>query len=171
MVRILILVSQRNFSDIEFNVIKKNLKEKEVSFTVASITKDNAIGMDGTAIKPDKSLREINPNNYDAFIIIGGPGSPKLIDYPEVMSVLKKFNEKGKIIAAICLAPMILAKAGILKGVISTVFPVDFAIGVLKQEGATYSQEHIVEDDNIITADGPQAAKEFTDKILKRFNL
>jgi len=95
MVRILILVSQRNFSDIEFNVIKKNLKEKEVSFTVASITKDNAIGMDGTAIKPDKSLREINPNNYDAFIIIGGPGSPKLIDYPEVMSVLKKFNEKG----------------------------------------------------------------------------
>ena len=60
---------------------------------------------------------------------------------------------------------------GVLKGVQATVFPVDFAIGVLRQGGASYSQQHVVEDDNVITADGPDVAGEFARKILNRFNL
>jgi len=168
MVKVLFLISQRNFNDTEFNVTKKGLEDKGVQVTVSSITTDDAISMEGDRVRPDQELRLANPNDYDGFVLIGGSGTPRLLDYPEVSDKVRKFNDQGKLLAAICLAPMILAKAGILKGVISTVFPVDFAIVVLKQEGGTYSQEHVVEDDNIITADGPEAAREFVDKILKK---
>ncbi len=169
MVRVLLLIAQRNFNETEFLVTKKGLEEKEIQITVASITTDDAVGMEGMRIKPDKSLRRTNTNEYDAFVIIGGSGTPKLLDYPEVIEWVRRFDRQNKLIAAICLAPMILARAGILKGVVSTVFPVDFAIGVLKQESATYSNRHVIEDDNIITADGPEVAREFVNKILKRF--
>ncbi|PIV68722.1 MAG: hypothetical protein COY38_04055 [Candidatus Aenigmarchaeota archaeon CG_4_10_14_0_8_um_filter_37_24] len=169
--KVLFLIAQANFNDIEFNVAKKVLEEKSIQVTVSSITTDEAVSMGGIKVKPDKKLREINPNDYDAFVIIGGSGSPKLLDYPEVIDTAKKFNQQNKILAAICLAPMILAKAGLLKGVLSTVFPADFAVGVLKQEGATYLKEHVIEDDNIITADGPQSAEEFANKIIHKFNL
>ena len=168
MTKILLLISQRNFNDTEFSVTKKTLEQQGVQVTVSSITTDDATGMEGMKVSPEKALREANPNEYDGMVIIGGSGSPKLLDYPEVFEKIRRFDEQGKVIAAICLAPMILAKAGILKGVMSTVFPVDFAIGALKREGATYSQEHVVEDDNIITADGPDSAKEFASKILKK---
>ena len=168
MIRVLLLIAQRNFNETEFLVTKKGLEEKKIQVTVASINTDDAIGMEGMRIRPDKSLRQTNPNEYDAFVIIGGSGSPRLLDYPEAIEWARRFNRQNKLIAAICLAPMILAKAGILKGVMSTVFPADFAISVLKQENATYSNRHVIEDDNIITADGPEVAKEFVDKILKK---
>jgi len=171
MIRILLLIVQRGFSEEEFLVVKKTLEEKKIEVVVSSIEKGDAIGMGGLKVKIDKSLGETNPNDYEALIVIGGSGSPKLMDYPEVMDRLKKFDEKDKIIGAICLAPLALSRAGILRGVVSTVFPVDFAVAALKREGATYSQEHVIEDDNIITADGPDSAKEFVNKILKKFNL
>lgn len=171
MVKILLLISQRNFNDTEFLVTKKNLEERGIQVTVSSITKEEAISMEGKKVKPDAELNSINPNNYDGFVLIGGSGSPKLIDYPEVLDTVRRFNQQGKLIGAICLAPMILAKSGILKGVLSTVFPADFAISVLKTEGATYSNQDVVEDGNIITADGPNSAKDFANRILKKFNL
>ena len=171
MVRILLLIAQRNFNETEFLVTKKGLEEKKIQITVTSITTDDAVGMEGMRVKPDRSLRQTNPNEYDAFIIIGGSGSPQLLDYPETIEWARRFDRQNKLIAAICLAPMVLAKAGILKGVMSTVFPADFAISTLKQENATYSNRHVIEDDNIITADGPDSAKEFVYKILKKFNL
>ena len=93
------------------------------------------------------------------------------MDYPEVLERVRQFHEKGKLVSAICLAPMILARAGILKGVMSTVFPTDWAITSLKNNGAHYTSDHVVEDGNIITADGPQSAKEFAEKIIKKLQV
>jgi len=171
MVKVLIIISQRNFNDTEFSVTKKTLEQREVEVAVSSITKEEALGMDGLRITPGKTVRETNPNEYDALVIIGGSGSPNLLNYPEILERVRQFHEKEKIVSAICLAPIILAKAGILKNIMSTVFPIDWAITSLKNNGANYSSDHVVEDGNIITADGPQSAGEFGKRILKRFNL
>lgn len=171
MTRILLLVPPKSFNDTEYSVTRKTLEQSGIHVTLTSVVEEEITGMGGMKIKPDKELRSTNPNNYDAFVIIGGSGTPKLLDYPEVLDRVKKFENQGKPIAAICLAPIILAKAGILKGVICTVFPTNFALKWLKGGGATYSELHVVEDDNIITADGPGAAEEFAGKILKKFNL
>jgi protease I len=171
MPKILLLVPQRNFNDTEFTVTRNALEIKGCEVTIASITKDEALSMEGGKIKPDIELRLANPNNYDAFVLIGGSGTPQLLDYPEVISTVKKFNEQEKLIAAICLAPIILAQAGILVGVLSTVYPADFAIKDLKDGGASYSEMHVIKDGNIITADGPEVAQKFVNEILKEFNF
>ncbi|MBD3155248.1 MAG: hypothetical protein GF368_01170 [Candidatus Aenigmarchaeota archaeon] len=171
MTRLLLLVPPRNFNDTEYSVTRERLEQAGIQVTLTSVVEEEITGMGGMKITPEKELRLTNPNNYDALVIIGGSGTPKLLDYPEVTNIIKKFENQGKPIAAICLAPIILAKAGILKGVICTVFPTNFALKWLKDGGATYSELNVVEDDNIITADGPGAAKEFAGKILKKFNL
>lgn len=168
MVRVLLIISQRNFNDEEFSITKSTFQQNKFEVTVASITKEQATGMKGLKVNPDKTVVEALKESYDAIIVIGGSGSPSLSDYPEVIEILKMNNNKGKIIAAICLAPIVLAKADLLRDVISTVYPVDWAIATITSSGAHYFKKNVVEDGNIITADGPKSAREFAEAILKK---
>jgi len=164
---VLYIIAQRNFRDEELEVPEKILKNEGAKVVIASITTDEAVGMLGMRVKPDITVRTAAVDRFDAVVIAGGSGSPKLADYPEVLSVVRRFFERGKIVAAICLAPFVLAKAGILKGVTVTVSRADFAISEFGRAGAVYSDKHIVVDGKIITADGPAAAKEFGEEIVK----
>jgi protease I len=165
--KVLFIIAQQNFRDEELEIPKRILEENEIQATIASITKDEAVGMLGARIQPDITVRDANPDDYDALIVVGGSGSPKLADYPEVLSIIRRFDEQKKLIAAICLAPTVLAKAGILDGVTVTTYPTDWSIAVLQKHGANYIKEHVVVDGRIITADGPQSAEEFGRKILE----
>ena len=167
MKKVIFVIPQRNFNDKEYSRTKEVLEANLVKVEVSSITEDECVGMYGLRVKPEKSVREIRVEEYDALVMIGGSGSPKLMDYPEVLNIISEFNRRKKIIAAICLAPVILAKTGILKGVMVTVFPVDWAIASLKEEGAHYSDRHVIVDGNIITADGPDSAEKFAVEIVK----
>jgi len=68
-------------------------------------------------------------------------------------------------VGAICIAPGILARAGILKDKKATVFPSE--IETLKREGAHYSALPVVIDGKIVTADGPEAAEGFGKALVK----
>jgi len=162
------VISQRNFNDKEYSVTRKVLEDNFLEIKVASITREECIGMYGLRVYPEITIREIRVNEYDALVLIGGSGSPKLAYYPEVFNIIREFNKNEKIIAAICLAPVLLAKAGILKGVMVTVFPVDWAIASLINNGAHYSKRHVIVDGRIITADGPDSAEEFALEIIKK---
>jgi len=164
---VLFIVAQQNFRDEELDIPEKILKREGAKVVVASITTDEARGMLGMRVKPDIAVRSAAVGNFHAVVIAGGSGSPKLADYPEVLSVVRRFFEKGKLIAAICLAPFVLAKAGILRGVTVTTYAEDFVMSELARAGAIYSDKHIVVDGKIITADGPKAAKEFGEEIVK----
>ena len=167
MKKVLFLIAQQNFRDEELKIPKKILEENELKVTITSITTEEARGMLGFRIKPTLMVREVNVNYYDGLVVIGGAGSPKLVDYPEVLNLIKRFNEQKKPIAAICLAGYVLAKAGILKGRNATVFPSDFALAEYRRHGVKYSDESIVVDGNIITAVGPEVAEEFGKQIVK----
>lgn len=164
---ILYIVAQQNFRDEELDIPEKILKKEGAKVVVASITTDEARGMLGMRVKPDIAVRFAVADNFDALVIAGGSGSPKLADYPEVLSVVRRFFQRGKVIAAICLAPFVLAKAGILKSVTVTTYAEDFVMSELGRVGAIYSDKHVVVDGKIITADGPSAAKEFGEEIVK----
>ena len=168
MAKVVIIIAQQNFNDKEFSITKSVLEESEIDIDIASITRQECVGMYGLKVSPNKTVGDIVTEYYDALIIIGGSGSLELLKYPEVVNRIKSFASQNKLIAAICLAPMILAKAGILKGIMSTVFPTDFAISALKQGGAHYTDKHVVVDGNIITADGPDSALGFAKEILKK---
>jgi protease I len=165
--RILYIIAQRNFRDEELSTPKQMFEKQGAKVTVASETTEEARGMLGLRVKPDISVREANPNNFDALIIAGGTGSPKLADLPEVLNLIRRFNSQNKLVAAICLAPYVLAKAGILKEKTVTTFPEDFVLMELKRARAIYDEKPVVADNNIITADGPQSAREFGEQVIK----
>jgi len=165
--KVLFIIAQQNFRDEEYLIPKQLLEEQGAEITTASITTDEARGMIKARVKPDVAVREANPNDFDCLIIAGGSGSPKLADYPEVLNVIRRFDEKDKPIAAICLAGYALAKAGVLKGRTATVFPADFALIEYRRNGVIYSNKPVVVDGRFITAEGPENARDFAEEIIK----
>ena len=115
-------------------------------------------------IKADKILSD-EVYDYDAVVLPGGmPGAVNLRDDERVINLLKEFNSKNKIIAAICAGPISLGKAGISEGKNVTCYP-----GFEEQLGnCNYQKELVVIDRNIITGRGPAAAIPFAFEILKQ---
>jgi protease I len=87
------------------------------------------------------------------------------LDDPIANKIIREFNESGKIVAAICFAPLILAHAGILNGKKATMW--SGGKDDLEAHSAVYMGGAVEVDDNIITGSGPSAAKEFGEKIVE----
>lgn len=102
--------------------------------------------------------------SHDLIVLPGGmPGALNLADCEKVAEELKNANEAGKYIAAICAAPMVLGKLGLLKGKRATCYP-----GFEKElDGAVTTGEDVVVDGKIITAIGPGADFKFGLKLLE----
>lgn len=172
MKKILFVIAYNGFRDEELFVSKGYLEKNGVAVEVVSTEKGTATGILGGTIRTDKTLNEVNAGDYDSIVFVGGPGTPSVRSSERAVELAKEFNKKGKLVAAICWAPTILAKAGILKGRNTTVWKgYDEEYGkntdeVLKQYGAKYSGQDVTVDGNIITANGPSAAEKFAKGIL-----
>lgn len=164
------VIAFRDFRDIEYLIPKDIFLAVGARVTTISIKKGIAIGADGVTIKIDITLDELNIDDFDALVFIGGSGAVKLIDNSIVNNLIQETIKKDKVLGAICIAPAILAKAGALKGKKATVWSSSLdksAIKILKQEGAEYEDKNVVIDGKIVTGAGPFAAKEFGEKIVE----
>lgn len=159
------VVAQEGFRDEELLVPKEILEKEGHIIKIASLSRAKATGSKGAVVLPDMAAYEVNPEYFDAVVIVGGPGSPVLAHTKEVVDLVEKAYKMGKIVAAICLGPMTLAAAGILSGKKATVYPSDNGLAALKNGGARYKAEPVVIDGRIITADSPQSAGEFSTAI------
>lgn len=168
--RLLFIIAQKDFRDEELQIPKEIVQNAGHEVHIASITTQKATGKLGMEITPDLAVKDANLGDFDMVIVIGGPGAPGLANYPEVINLLKEANEKNMFIGAICIAPTILAKAGILNGKNATVWssPLDkSAIKILEENGAKYIGKPVVVDGKLITANGPAAARDFGIGILR----
>jgi protease I len=118
-------------------------------------------------VTPDIAVKDVDCGDYDMVTVIGGPGALELAEHDEVLSLLKEMNSMGKKVTAICISPMTLAKAGVLRGKKATVFETQESVQALEQGGAEYTKENVTIDGNIITANGPPAAEEFGRKLVE----
>jgi protease I len=159
---VLILIAQLDFQPIEYSETRKELEAAGLKVKVASLTTETAVGKDGSEVKPDIAIDKANPDDYEALAIIGGPGAPVLARYEGVLAVVKKFSKKGKVIGAICIAPTVLAAAGVLLDKKATVWNNDgLQEKVLQRYGAEFVDAPVVVDGKIITANGPKVSKDF----------
>jgi len=111
-------------------------------------------------IDADCLIDELNADNLDAIILPGGlPGSTNLRDNPKVISLVSEMHKAGKLVSAICAAPIALQKADIMKNKKCTGYPMPMLKDALKD--ADYTAERVETDGNIITAKGPGASFEF----------
>lgn len=161
MKKILFIIAQEGFRDEELFVPKSICEGAGFKCVVASVTTNEAHGKLGAMIKPDVAVKDAKVEDYELCVVIGGPGAPKLADYPEVTEKLNEFQKHGKKMAAICYAPTVLAKAGLLRGRKITAYQDEYSLPILQNGGAELTSDAVYRDGDLITAAGPFAAEEF----------
>ena len=163
--RVLMIVAPQEFRDEEYLHPREELEKKGARITVASLTTNECAGRFGAKVTPDISIDKVDVDDYDAVVFVGGGGSKVYFDNDTALRIAKEFATKGKVTSAICIAPMILANAGLLKGRKATAWDHEDDI---KNAGGTYTGNPVEVDGNIITANGPDAARDFGREIAKK---
>ncbi len=166
--KILIIIAPEKFRDEEVAVPVATFQKAGIDFDIASTRRGPCTGMLGAKTNATISFEEIDPKQYDGLVIIGGSGSQThLWDDDLLIEIVKFFFQSGKVVAAICLSPVVLARAGILKGKKATYYESPVSFREMKAGGALITNAPVVKDGRIITANGPAASQEFADVIVK----
>ena len=162
MARVCVLLAQ-GLEEIEAVTIIDVLRRVEIDVVTLAVEGTGSGGLEikgshDVTIRADKTLSAGSPENWDMVILPGGmPGSSNLRDSAAVQTLIKKQNQSGQKVAAICAAPIALGAAGILQGKKATSYP-----GFEKElKGATVVSDRVVRDGNVITSRGPGTAIEF----------
>ncbi len=161
MAKVLMVIAPDNFRDEEYFETREVLESAGFSVATASKTLGAAKGMLGGTANPDIALSDADAGDYSAVVFVGGTGASIYFDDSEAKALAKDAFGKGKVVAAICIAPTILANAGVLEGRKATVYKDEGLIENLKAKGAEYTGEDVASDGKVITGSGPHAAKAF----------
>jgi protease I len=163
--KVLMVVAPEGFRDEECFEPKKVLEKSKIKVVIASkgnITE--AKGKLGGTIKVDIDISKVNVSEYDAVVFVGGPGAETYFRDETAHKIAKQAVDLKRILGAICIAPVILAKAGLLTGKNATVF--SSGRDELLRNGAEYTGEQVTVDGRIITANGPAAANAFGNALV-----
>lgn len=163
--KVLFVVAPRNFRDEEYQAPRRILENAGWLVEVASRGVKEASGMFGAKAAIDKDIAEVKVDDYEGIVFVGGSGSAIYFEDQLVLSLVQSAYQKGKVVGAICIAPSILANAGILEGKDATSFPSESEN--LRVRGANYTGEAVTVAGRIVTGRGPEAAEEFGKKLLE----
>jgi protease I len=170
--KILMVIAPKDFRDEELKTPKEIFEANGAAVTVAGITKDNAKGLLGAEITPDVEISHVDAGDYNAVIFVGGPGAQEhLWDNKEAQKLARESNKKGNITGAICLAPVVLARAGVLEGKEAAVFKSDDTKAEFESSKVKYTKKMVAVSGKIVTANGPEAAKAFALKIVEMMKI
>lgn len=164
-----LIISADNFEDSELLVPYYRFREEAIEVDIASINKGKIKGKHGYETEANKSLKEVNPDDYGILILPGGRAPETIRKEKEAQDIAKHFFEKNKPVAAICHGPQILISAGLLKGRHATCYR--SVAEELKASGAIYEDKEVVVDGNLVTSRQPSDLPAFlreTIKLLKQ---
>jgi len=168
MKNILMIIAPAMFRDEELNHPREVFKSAGANVTVASTRKGEATGKLGAKENVTKTVDEVAGENFDAVVIVGGGGSQQYLwDNKRVHDILRRHHQMGKVVSAICISGAVLANAGLLTGVEATVWKSDDTMKVYADHKVKFVEKPVVRSGNIITANGPAAAREFGQTIIK----
>ncbi|MEM2282913.1 MAG: DJ-1/PfpI family protein [Candidatus Hadarchaeales archaeon] len=159
MARAVILLAD-GFEEIETSTTFDILVRCGAEVKLAGLKRGIIRGSRGMRVQPDTTVEKVKVDELDALILPGGyPGYENLRKSEHVKRLVREAIEKGKLVGAICAAPVVLADAGVLQGKKCTVYP-GFE-EELKKAGAKVSDSLVVRDGNLITSRGPGTAFAF----------
>jgi len=161
-----LLITANNFEDTEALYPLYRLQEEGIPITVATPSGESVEGKHGYTLAADISSGEINADDFDLLILPGGK-APEIVRLDEAsLTVVKSFFDNNKVVGAICHASQILISAGVVTGRTATCYK-----GVkddLIAAGATYLDQEVVVDGNLITSRKPADLPAFMREILKK---
>lgn len=167
--KILMIIANKDFRDEEYEVPRSIFKNEGVEFKVANSSGEESEGSQGLKVDPDMSIMQVTVSDYDAIVFVGGTGAGQYFSDQTVMQITKDAYKFRKIIAAICIAPLILANAGILEG--KNVTASESVKDNLQNFGAIYTDRPVEVDGNIITGRDPEASADFGRAIVQALKI
>ena len=160
---VLLIIPAQNFNEEEYLIITNALERAGIRIFIASDSNFLCYGSNGLKVKNDVQLYNIHESNFGGMILIGGSGMRNYWNNKVIHLAAQKFAKNKKTIGAICSAPIILAKAGILSGC-ATCHSDDKL--KLESEGIEFKDFPVVTQKNIVTAQNPASAPEFVKAFL-----
>ncbi|QYZ78546.1 hypothetical protein E2N92_03420 [Methanofollis formosanus] len=165
--KLVLAIAPDKFRDEEFEVPQKVFSEAGVEMVVASTRAGTCQGMVGAMAEATAAFADLNPAEYDGIVVVGGIGSQDhLWTDADLKGFVQECAKAGKVVAAICLSPVVLARAGVLNGKRATVFKSPASVQEMERGGATLVEEGVVTDGMIVTANGPAVAGVFAEAVL-----
>jgi protease I len=164
-----LIVATDGFEEWELFGPRQILQEQGAEVVLASLKRDPiqaTIHDDpGKTIRPDLTIDEVNPDDFDALILPGGVRNPdQLRLHGNVIGLIRRFAEQGKPVAAICHGPWLLVEADLVRGRTATSWP---SIRTdLRNAGAKVVDEAVVTDGNIVTSRKPDDVEAFTNAVI-----
>ncbi len=165
MARVLMVIPPERFRDEELFEPRKALEQAGHAVVVASEKKGRCAGSRGGSAVSEKLLAEVDPADFDGVVFVGGGGSKLLFRNDCALSIAREMHKAGKIVAAICLAPVILANAGVLRGRHATVAGTEAK--AIEARGAIYTGPGVTVDGNVVTANAPKASVAFGQRVCE----
>ncbi|MHC4623398.1 MAG: DJ-1/PfpI family protein [Planctomycetota bacterium] len=163
--RAVLITGSANFRDEELFETQLVLDQAGVNTVIASSRRGLIGGMLGGTADARILVTEVNVDEFDAIVFIGGPGAREYFNNPVAHNIAREAAGKGKILAAISIAPTILANAGVLTGVRATSFLTER--DMLQLADVKYTGAAVERDGPIITGRDPAASRLFATAIVE----
>lgn len=152
------------FEEIEAITNIDVFRRAGLEVVTAGLGKREVEGDHGIKIEADLLLKDVDINELDAIVLPGGmPGAENLRNNDKLVWLISELDQREGLVAAICAAPMVLDKGGVIEGKNATSYP-GFA---RKMPSCNYTEERVVRDGNVITGRGPGVAMEFALEVVR----
>ena len=165
MARVLIPLAQ-GCEELEAVTVIDLLRRAQIDVVTAGLDEGPVRGSRGTVIVPDSELESVMDQEFDMIVLPGGlPGAEHLDADPRVHRLLQRYHAEQRYAAAICAAPKVLAKAGILNGKSATSYP--GAVRIEDFPEVDVLTAPVVVDGKVITSRGPGTAMDFALQLIE----
>ncbi len=163
--RAVLIVPPSGFQDQELAETIRTLGLASIQTVIASTRTGQIVGSFGGTAQADMPLNQVNVEDFDAFVFIGGLGAIEYYNNPLAVGLARQAVAAQKVVAASSTAPVILANAGVLRGVRATCLPAER--NQLVVAGAVYTGTGVQRDGLIITSTGPTVVPLFASTIVE----
>ena len=160
-----LIIGADDFEDTELLVPYYRLKEEGIAVDIVSMKKGRIKGKHGYEVEIDKTLREIDPSDYDILILPGGKAPETIRREKDAIRIAQHFFETKKPVSALCHGPQTLITAGLLKGRHATCYR--SVAKEMKDAGALYEDSEVVVDGNLVTSRHPADLPAFLRETMK----
>ena len=171
--RVAVIIPQRGFKDESLRAAVELFSKWHVDAVVASYSSEDAVGYHGAIVKPTMSAALVKASDFDAILLIDGPGVDQytLYDFRPLLDTVKYFYSSGKLIAGIGNAVKIMARANVIANAKIAAPKDDETKRLAALYKGIFTNNYMELDKNILTLNAPEKADELANKMLVQLGL